>query len=59
MKIEGTKILTQQRLYLLGAALQAAGATGSGVEAEVQLGNHNISYFLEKKVQLLQIIIKF
>ncbi|WP_418549646.1 type II secretion system protein [Phascolarctobacterium faecium] len=49
MKIEGTKKFDTAAAVPTGSYTITAGATGSGVEAEVQLGNHNISYFLEKK----------
>ena len=49
MKIEGTKNFDTAAAVPTGSYTITAGATGSGVEAEVQLGNHNISYFLEKK----------
>ena len=49
MKIEGTKNFDIAKAVPTGSYTITAGATDSGVEAEVQLGTHNISYFLEKK----------
>lgn len=49
MKIEGTQNFDKAKAVPAGNYEIKAGATGSGVEAEVQLGGHNISYFLTKK----------
>ena len=49
MKIEGTKNFDKAAPVPTGSYEIAKGATDSGVEAEVQLGGKNISYFLEKK----------
>lgn len=49
MKIEGTANFDTAAPVPTGSYEIAKGATDSGVEAEVQLGGKNISYFLEKK----------
>lgn len=49
MKIEGTQNFDKAAAVPAGNYEIKAGTTGSGVEAEVQLGGHNISYFLTKK----------
>lgn len=49
MKIEGTQNFDKAAAVPTGIYEIKAGTSGSGVEAEVQLGGHNISYFLTKK----------